>query len=218
MNLPELHEMHNPIDIANIQNHQLNDLQLFDLHTEQPDQYPVKEINGLEMIGYVPDLDIGNDWKICLPESLVYDVLRWFHVKLGHPGTTRLYDSIRARFHCNRLYTICATYKCPDECFRYKQTGQGYGHLPPREALVTPWDEVAVDLIGLWKIKVNGTEYEFKALTCIDPVTNLVEIIQINDKSSDHAAQHFENLWLSRYPCPNKCVHDNGKEFIGKPL
>ena len=91
----------------------------------------------------------------------------------------------------------------------------GYGKLPPRNPQVVPWDEVAVDLIGPWKIEVNGREFIFLALTCIDPVTNLVEIIRINGKSSAHVAQQFENVWLSRYPRPNRCVHDNGKEFIG---
>ena len=28
-------------------------------------------------------------------------------------------------------------------------------------------------------------------------------------------AQQFENVWLSRYPSPNRCVHDRGGEFIG---
>ena len=27
--------------------------------------------------------------------------------------------------------------------------------------------------------------------------------------------QQFENVWLSRYPRPNRCIHDNGGEFIG---
>ena len=25
----------------------------------------------------------------------------------------------------------------------------------------------------------------------------------------------FENNWLARYPCPSRCVHDNGGEFTG---
>ena len=45
-----------------------------------------------------------------------------------------------------------------------------------------PFSEVAVDLIGPWKIKVRGRLYEFNALTCIDTVTNLVELAQINRK------------------------------------
>ena len=52
-------------------------------------------------------------------------------------------------------------------------------------------------------------------MTCIDPVLNLVEIVRINNKSVDHISDQFANLWLSRYPSPNRYVHDNGGEFIG---
>ena len=37
----------------------------------------------------------------------------------------------------------------------------------------------------------------------------------MNNKTSEHVAQQFENVWLLRYPQPNKCVHDQGTEFLG---
>lgn len=46
-------------------------------------------------------------------------------------------------------------------------------------------------------------------------MTNLVEMIRIRDKTSKHVAEQFANVWLARYPRPNKCVHDNGGEFKG---
>lgn len=58
-------------------------------------------------------------------------------------------------------------------------------------------------------------EIEVLALTCIEPATNLVEIIRINNKTTEHVAQQFENCWLSRYPWPAKVIHDNGGEFTG---
>ena len=96
-----------------------------------------------------------------------------------------------------------------------KQLGAGYGTLPPRHASLVPWNQVDVDLIGPWRVQVNGEEVEFNALTCIDPVTSLVELIRINRKTAGHIAQQFENVWLARYPRPNRCAHDNGGEFIG---
>ena len=54
-----------------------------------------------------------------------------------------------------------------------------------------PWNEVAVDLIGPWTVMVNEVKLEFKALTCIDPVTNLAEAIRINNKTSQHVANQF---------------------------
>jgi hypothetical protein len=64
-------------------------------------------------------------------------------------------------------------------------------------------------------VPIGNREIEFNALTCIDPVTNIVELTRIDRKTSQHIAKKFENCWLSRYPMPKKCVHDNGGEFIG---
>ena len=97
----------------------------------------------------------------------------------------------------------------------YKKQGRGYRKLPLRHAEIAPWNEVCIDLIGPWEIVVNGNICEFKALTCIDPVTNLVELVRITNKTMGHVAEQFENSWLSRYPRPNRHVHDNGKEFVG---
>ncbi|KAL7501792.1 hypothetical protein ACHAXN_000106 [Cyclotella atomus] len=55
-----------------------------------------------------------------------------------------------------------------DECQRHKLAGKGYGLLPGRQVRVPPWEEVAIDLISPWKVKVNDHVCEFNALTCID--------------------------------------------------
>jgi hypothetical protein len=60
-------------------------------------------------------------------------------------------------------------------------------------------------LIGPWKVKLgnipneDGQEsfVEFNVLTCIDPVTNLVELIRINNKTAADIGAKFEQGWLS---------------------
>ena len=52
-------------------------------------------------------------------------------------------------------------------------------------------------------------------MTCIDPVTNLVELIQTRRKTSKHIRAKFEQAWLARYPLPKRCIHDNGGKFTG---
>ena len=62
---------------------------------------------------------------------------------------------------------------------------------------------------------VHTRGYEFKALTSIYPVTNLVELTRINNATSEEITRTFAQSWLTRYPWPTRCVHDNGGEFIG---
>ena len=81
-----------------------------------------------------------------------------------------------------------------------------------------PWREVAVDLIGPWQLQIANQDFEFSALTMIDMVTNLAEVVRIENKTSDHVAMQFENTWLSRYPRPMFCIYDQGREFVGFPF
>ena len=55
----------------------------------------------------------------------------------------------------------------------------------------------------------------FNALTVIDPVTNLCEIYRLQEKSAYYVGLQLENGWLSRYPRPMRCIHDQGPEFQG---
>ena len=63
--------------------------------------------------------------------------------------------------------------------------GKGYGLLPERELKEQPFQECAVDFIGPWPVKIHGKEHTFRALTIIDPVTNLTELVRIDNKESE---------------------------------
>jgi hypothetical protein len=81
---------------------------------------------------------------------------------------------------------------------------------------IAPWEEVAIDLIGPWKVKVNGQQVEFNALTCIDTASNLVKLICIDNKTAKHIHDKFTQSWLCGYPRPVRCLYDKGGEFIGQ--
>ena len=207
--------MQNPITIPNIQEHQFVDDALNNQHRQNPIRFPTKFVEGRPIICYRPDINAdANIWKIALPTTLINPTIQWYHHTLGHCGINRLYDSIREHFHVPELRKLCEAYRC-EVCQTNKLIGPGYGHLPPREAPLAPWSEVMVDLIGPWKIKVQDQDVYFNALTCIDPVTNLTELIRIESKTSANIARKFEESWLNRYPRPSRCIHDNGGEFMG---
>ena len=65
----------------------------------------------------------------------------------------------------------------------YKQQSRGHGKLPPLHAEIAPWNEVCIDHTSPWEIVVNGNICVFKALTCIDPVTNLTELIRTQNRT-----------------------------------
>jgi hypothetical protein len=155
-------------------------------------------------------------WKIAMPTSMIDDLINWCHATLNHVGMTRSHGTILTNFHHPRLkaQTEQRVANC-DACQRNEAIGPGCGELPERDAQLLPWNKVAVDLIGPWKISTNGQELEFNALTCVDPVTNLVELACMQEKTAAHIGMMFENNWLARCPRPMRCTHDNRGEFIG---
>jgi transposase InsO family protein len=149
---------------------------------------------------------------------MVPEVVWFYHLALVHPGATRLYEMLAQVYYNDRLRKaaedICRT--CEASCQQCKALGPGYGHLPPRQAMLVPWYEVALDLIGPWVIRdQHGNEHTFMALTIIHTVTNYPETAMIRNKTAEHIGMLFENVWLSRYLRPVKCVFDQGNEFLG---
>ncbi len=51
-----------------------------------------------------------------------------------------------------------------------------------------------MDLIGPWIVQVRGNPYEFSALTAIDTVTNLVELIRVDNKTSEQLRESMRNV------------------------
>jgi Integrase zinc binding domain len=66
-------------------------------------------------------------WKIYLPTALLHNVVRWYHLALGHCGISRLADTLRMHFHHPQLQARCedVVSKC-DPCQRHKNVGRGY--------------------------------------------------------------------------------------------
>ncbi len=96
-----------------------------------------------------------------------------------------------------------------------KIDGKGYEFLPKHKVRSIPFEECATDLIGPWTVQVRANPNEFEALTVIDTVTNLVELVRIHDKRSQTVARKSAQCWLKHYPWPQRCVHDPGTEFTG---
>jgi hypothetical protein len=93
---------------------------------------------------------------------------------MGHPDEKRLQETLNQRYQHPRLHYHIDKLKCK-ESQEHKLEGHGYGLLPKQEVRIAPWEEVVIDLIGPLKVKVNGQQVEFNALTCIDAASNLVD-------------------------------------------
>ncbi len=147
-----------------------------------PKQFKLVNYNGNTIICQRAS---NGQWKIVLPESLTEPAIKWYHALTAHGGSSRIRDSIGAFFWCSKLRESVEHYvSICDACQRYKDVGRGQGQLPPRNETAIPWSDVAVDLIGPWKVNNGGRELVIKALTVIDVCTCLNKIVQIDNGTS----------------------------------
>jgi hypothetical protein len=103
----------------------------------------------------------------------------------GHPGEKKLWMTLEERYYHPKLWYTIDRFKC-SHCQMHKLSGRGYWLLPECEVRVATWEEVAIDLIGTWTVKVIGCKVEFNALTCIDTASNLAALVHIDNKISLH--------------------------------
>ena len=202
-----------PLPCANIRQHQLNDPALMHLAAQQPALYQWRPFNGIMLLcKNVQHAPVN--YKIFIPNSLVHDVLVWYHQTLGHVGETRLDRTISTHMTFpsldDRVKIFCDACRT---CKVMKHTGRGCGHLAPRLARLLPFEEIAVDSIGPWTVHLPGRIITFNALTTIDTVSCLAELMRKRDGTAAEAFRCLEFSWLYRYPRPLRCIHDNGPEF-----
>ncbi len=90
-----------------------------------------------------------------LPESIIVDTVKWFHQVMGHPGEKRLRETLNQRYHHPKLRYHIDKLKCKN-CQKYKLAGRGHGFLSQQEVRIEPWEEGPINLVGPWKVKING--------------------------------------------------------------
>jgi hypothetical protein len=90
--------------------------------------------------------------KIVVPKHLQKHVIDWYYITLcllWHPGINRTEATITQYLFWHKMRDQITNYAhaCPT-CQRNKHKAKKYGHLPPKEAEVTPWDKMSINLIG----------------------------------------------------------------------
>ena len=181
-------------------------------------QWDYQDVEGVKLIHYCK--------RIYVPKTLRKRTLEWYHHYLCHPGGDRLAATLAQVCTWRGIVSQARTYcrRC-SACQKYKKRSTKYGHLPSKEVeSLDPWNTVCVDLIGPYSLKAkirmtDGTlkerEITLQAMTFIDPASSWFEIVEVpdTDKTSARISRLFDQVWLSRYPRPQKVLYDNGSEF-----
>ena len=213
--MPKLDEQNrHPFRFDTISHYQSQDATVTALPQTDPTNFILHQFGNVSL---VCKQNNNSDPLIVVTDDMLPRLVKWYHeVTVHSEAKERLELSIRRHFWHARLRDAVSTLisNCTT-CKRMKKDNPKHGQLAPRVVPSIPWSEVHVDSIGPWEYKVNGLKVAVRALTMVDPVTNLVEIVRTTSTKSAEASSAFVNTWLSRYPLPEKVLTDNGPEFVG---
>jgi hypothetical protein len=102
----------------------------------------------------------------------------------------RLSETLNQCHHHPKLWHLIDGLRYKD-CQKYTLAGHSHGLLPKQEVWIAPWEDLTINWMGPWKVKVNGGQVEFNALACIDKALNLVKLIHIDNEVAKHICDKF---------------------------
>ena len=202
-----------PTQFETAKHYQDADPNVAKLLVDEPNNFVLKTFGKVPLVCRVATPDP----LIVLSDDMLPKMVKWQHeMTLHSEGVVRLEASLRRHYwHPDLRKAVRTLVSNCVVCSRMKKGASLEGQLAPRAVPSIPWLEVHADCIGPWDCSVKGLKAKVHALTIIDPVTNLVEIVRIDSVKSKEVTTKFVNTWLSRYPKPERAVTDNGPEFVG---
>ena len=214
----EWRRFYQPLTIAEIGRKQKADKYIKLLTQQAPDRLgevfeDIGKKTGSDRV--LTELDIRDKkQRIVVPQELTHRLISWYHTMLVHPGSDRLYNTLRQHYTWRGMEKQVKLFtKHCHACQLAKRGFRGRGHIPIKDVETEPWKDIAVDCAGPWEATVNNQKVSFWTLTIIDVFTGWVEIIPIKTKKMEVIRDLVVQEWLRRYPRPSRCIFDAGGEF-----
>jgi hypothetical protein len=170
-------------------------------------KYKKRTIEGAEIVTHHK--------LIVIPKTLQQRIVAWYHHYLAHPGMSRLEATLRETMTWpNMRKDILSHVRTCPQCQKYKKVLPKYAKLPEKQAEdAKPWKHVDIDMIGPYEVKAANGNFTLRALTIVDPATGWFEVKDVPNYTANSMQAAFDEVWLSRYPQPEKIGFNGGSEF-----
>ena len=151
-----------------------------------------------------------------IPRKLRERVIALSHkpITQGHPGETRLYNTMRHSYYWPFMSGDLAEHvKTCRSCVM----ARGLLHKKQHKTKVFPpsgpLDDIAMDLLGPLPQTRNGNQF---ILVITDRYSKLARAIPMNKTTAPFVAAAVLNNWIFCYGIPNTILTDNGTQFISE--
>lgn len=154
--------------------------------------------------------------QLILPKKLRESVLEVAHDAIlgGHLGTQKTLDRVRAHFHWPGITGDVTRYcQSCDICQRTIDKGRvGKAHLGKMPVIRTPFERVAVDLIGPLPLTTSGNRF---ALTVMDYATRYPDAKALRGITTIEVAEGLLEIF-SHVGFPKEMLSDQGTQFMSE--
>ena len=154
--------------------------------------------------------------QIFVPPSLRAKALALAHYPAvaGHPGSTRMYQSLRREFYWPNM--ALDTHECVRNCSRCaKERINLKAHFQFLKLFPTsrPLEFVAIDILGPLTKTAQGNRF---LLVMSDRYSKLAKSVPLASLSSYRVARAFCEHWIFAYGPPSYLLSDKGGQFTAK--
>ena len=151
------------------------------------------------------------DCQIVVPNQLRQKVIMAGHNQAGHVGAKKSKKLIQAHFFWPQMGQDISQHcrSCP-VCLKFNHKKQRKEPLHPLPVISTPWDRIAIDIVGKKERTKRGHAY---ILTIMDFATRYMEAIPLKRVDAPTTCSALLEVF-ARYGVPKKILSDNGSNFI----
>ena len=151
--------------------------------------------------------------QICVPQAFRKRCLQMAHDKHGHQGRNKMVEIIRPHFYWPSISRDCMLHiqQC-QTCQKYDKTRPVQSPMQKREPATTPFENIAIDLVGPFPTAVGGFKY---LLTMIDLATRWPEAIPLRTTTAKVITTSLMSVF-TRCGFPARLTSDNGPQFKGE--
>ena len=154
--------------------------------------------------------------QLVVPRNLRARLLGMSHrsVLAGHPGQTRMYDSMRKTYYWPQMTADIAAVirncrKCAQNRLRLSKRSNKMALFPASK----PLEDVAIDLLGPLPKTLSGNRH-LLVISC--RFTKLTQLVPLRTITAYHVAVAFCTHWVFKYGPPKTLLSDNGTQFASR--
>ena len=135
-------------------------------------------------------------------------------VLAGHPGQTRMYDTMRLSYYWPQMAAdIAATIRNCNTCAKNRLRLSKRSNKLALFPAMRPLEDVAIDLLGPLPTSNKGNKH-LLVISC--RFSKLIQLVPLRTITAYNVAVAFTTHWVFKYGPPKTLLSDNGSQFASR--